>query len=50
MGLLKKTSVIFNQISVICHEQGHGDENDLKALTSDIKEQGFSYKILKSLH
>ena len=49
-GFIKKDFSNFNQILIICHEQGHGDENDLKVLTSDIKGQGFSYKILKSLH
>ena len=47
-GFIKKDFSNFNQILIICHEQGHGDENDLKVLTSDIKGQGFSYKIFNS--
>lgn len=42
-GFIKKDFSNFNQILVICHEQGHGDENDLKNLLADIKQEDFSY-------
>lgn len=45
-GFLNKDFNYFNQILVICHEQGHGYENDFKNLLSDIKQEGYSYTLL----
>ena len=44
---IKKDFSIFNKILVVCHEQGHGNDNDLKNLQVDIIEQGFTYQVLK---
>ena len=45
-GFIKKDFSNFNQIWVICHEQGHGDENDLKLIQEDINDRGYMYKII----
>ena len=40
-GLIKKDFSIFNKILVICHKQGHGDEDDLKLLLEDISDNNY---------
>ena len=44
---IKKDFSNFNQILIICHEQGHGYENDLKLLLSDIDDESYLYEVLK---
>ena len=44
---IKKDFSSFNQIIVICHELGHGDENDLNNLIEEITNEEFQYKIIQ---
>ena len=43
----KKDFKVFNKVLIICHEQGHGYENDLRNLQADLKEEAFTYQVLK---
>ena len=45
-GFIKKDCSNFDQILFICHEQGHGDENDLKLIQEYINDKGHMYKTI----